>query len=83
MKLSFLGPAPPLRGGIVTYIAMLYRVLAGRGHDIFWAAFRKRLKEEHIPESFSEITSKVEGFMKPIIQGKPSGINWLPTGPWS
>ncbi len=48
-----------------------------------WAAFRKRLKEEHIPESFAEITSKVEGFMTPIIQGKPSGINWLPTGPWS
>ena len=48
-----------------------------------WTAFRKRLKQEHIPESFAEITSEVEGFMKPIIQGEPSGINWLPAGPWS
>jgi hypothetical protein len=44
---------------------------------------RKRLKQEHIPESFAEITSEVQGFMKPIIQGKPSAINWLPAGPWS
>ena len=28
MKLAFLGPAPPFRGGIVTYYGMLARVLA-------------------------------------------------------
>ena len=42
MKLSFLGPAPPLRGGIVTYFAILCRVLSGRGHTVFWASFRKQ-----------------------------------------
>jgi len=42
MKLSFLGPAPPLRGGIVTYIAMLCRTLQERGHDVFWASFKKQ-----------------------------------------
>lgn len=42
MKLSFLGPAPPLRGGIVTYIAMLCRTLQDRGHDVFWASFKKQ-----------------------------------------
>ena len=35
MKLAFLGPAPPFRGGIVTYIGMLARVLRERGHDVF------------------------------------------------
>jgi len=39
MKLSFLGPAPPFRGGIVTYFGMLARVLKKRGHDIYWASF--------------------------------------------
>jgi glycosyltransferase involved in cell wall biosynthesis len=42
MKIAFLGPAPPLRGGIVTYIALLVRVLEQRGHEIFWASFRKQ-----------------------------------------
>jgi glycosyltransferase involved in cell wall biosynthesis len=42
MKIAFLGPAPPLRGGIVTYIAMLVRVLEQRGHQVFWASFRKQ-----------------------------------------
>ena len=32
MKLAFLGPAAPFRGGIVTYYGMLARILADRGH---------------------------------------------------
>ena len=42
MKLGLLGPAPPLRGGIVTYLAMLARVLGERGHEIYWSSFRKQ-----------------------------------------
>ena len=48
MKLAFLGPAPPFRGGIVTYYAMLARVLEDRaqlfvlqGHQV--AALQKDL----------------------------------------
>ncbi len=48
-----------------------------------WTAFRRRLKQEHIPESFAEITAEVEAFLKPMIKGKPNQINWVPTGPWS
>ena len=42
MKLAFLGPAPPFRGGIVTYIGMLIRTLRDRGHEIFWASFHRQ-----------------------------------------
>ncbi|MBU2502274.1 glycosyltransferase [bacterium] len=42
MKLAFLGPAPPFRGGIVTYYGMLARALKARGHEVFWASFRKQ-----------------------------------------
>lgn len=42
MKLAFLGPAPPLRGGIVTYYGLLARALAARGHSVFWASFRRQ-----------------------------------------
>jgi len=42
VKLALLGPAPPFRGGIVTYLAMLARTLADRGHELYWASFRKQ-----------------------------------------
>jgi glycosyltransferase involved in cell wall biosynthesis len=42
VKLAFLGPAPPFRGGIVTYFAMLGRVLKERGHQVFWSSFARQ-----------------------------------------
>ncbi len=42
MKLAFLGPAPPFRGGIVTYYGLLARALTGRGHEVFWASFKRQ-----------------------------------------
>jgi hypothetical protein len=48
-----------------------------------WTAFRKRLKQEHLPESFAEITAEVEAFMSPVIKGEPTQASWLPAGPWS
>ena len=50
------------------------------------ASIRQRLlnrsREDNRPFN-PEITSEVESFMKPIIQGRPSGPLWRPAGPWS
>lgn len=54
MKLAFLGPAPPLRGGIVTYFGLLARALAGRGHTVFWASFRRQYPGFLFPGSAQE-----------------------------
>ncbi len=54
MKLALLGPAPPFRGGIVTYLAMLARVLVARGHEIWWASFRKQYPRFLFPGSEQE-----------------------------
>lgn len=76
MKLGFLGPAPPFRGGIVTYFAMLGRVLTGRGHEIFWSSFRRQYP----------------GFLFPGTEQKGETAAWLnlpnqprfvPWSPWS
>jgi hypothetical protein len=48
-----------------------------------WTAFRKRLKQEHLPESFAEITAEVEAFMRPILKGESTQTSWPPAGPWS
>lgn len=76
MKLSFLGPAPPFRGGIVTYYAMLARVLKDRGHSVFWASFRKQYPGFLFPgsEQEGETASWLE---------QPNVQNFVPWSPWS
>lgn len=54
MKLAFLGPAPPLRGGIVTYYGLLAHALGRRGHDVFWASFRRQYPRFLFPGSAQE-----------------------------
>lgn len=48
-----------------------------------WAAFRKRLKQDHVPESFQELATEVELFLEPVIKGLSNHITWKPAGPWS
>lgn len=76
MKLAFLGPAPPFRGGIVTYYAMLYRVLRGRGHSVFWASFRKQYPGFLFPGS--EQKGETASWLK-----QPNVQNFVPWSPWS
>jgi len=76
LKLAFLGPAPPFRGGIVTYIAMLYRVLAGRGHNLFWASFSKQYPKLIFPGT------EQEGEVAAWLQ-QPNHPRFVPWSPWS
>ena len=52
-----------------------------------WVAFRKRLKQDHVPTSFREITASVDRFLSPIVavlsSGKPTPTNWTAPGPWA
>ncbi len=52
-----------------------------------WAAFKKRLGQDHVPVSFREIALSVDGFLSPIVAVFSSGIqrhtNWKAPGPWS
>lgn len=55
--------------------------------QIQWTAFRRRLQQENIPESFKGIIEAVEDFLTPIISALTSGIpipgSWIAPGPWS
>jgi hypothetical protein len=48
-----------------------------------WAAFRKRLKQDHVSESFQEMATEVKLFLGPVIKGVSDHITWKPAGPWS
>ncbi len=45
MRLAILGPAPPLRGGIAYYLALLHRELERAGHRVAFIGFRKQYPE--------------------------------------
>ena len=54
--------------------------------QIQWAAFRQRLQQDHIPNSFHDIVSSIEAFLAPlastISQGIPTAGKWISPGPW-
>lgn len=76
MRLALLGPAPPFRGGIVTYLAMLARVLKARGHDVHWSSFRKQYPRFLFPGT------EQEGETAPWLRF-PSQPRFVPWSPWS
>jgi hypothetical protein len=55
--------------------------------QIQWSAFRKRLQQDHVPESFKDVVSVVEDFLAPLTyllsQDNPKHPNWPASGPWS
>jgi glycosyltransferase involved in cell wall biosynthesis len=76
VKISFLGPAPPFRGGIVTYYAMLARVLKERGHDLFWSSFAKQYPKFLFPGT--EQTGETAPWLD-----QPHAPRFVPWSPWS
>jgi hypothetical protein len=52
-------------------------------HQSMWTAFRKRLKQDHVPASFETIVAEVELFLTPVIKGVAEDMVWEPAGPWS
>lgn len=54
--------------------------------QIQWLAFRKRLQQEHLPESFKNVVSAVQNFLVPltilISQNNPKPLIWSAPGPW-
>jgi len=52
-------------------------------HQPMWIAFRERLNQTHIPESFKEIVNGIKIFLEPITKGVSDNNTWEPGGPWS
>jgi predicted nucleotidyltransferase component of viral defense system len=52
-----------------------------------WAAFHRRLQQEHVPESFGEVVSGVADFLVPLTaalaQNLPVPMEWIAPGSWS
>jgi predicted nucleotidyltransferase component of viral defense system len=55
--------------------------------QVQWEAFWKRLQQENVPETFSDVVSGVEEFLAPLVPTLPQGYSkarrWTASGPWS
>ena len=55
--------------------------------QVQWAAFKRRLHQEHIPDGFGEITRGIKNFLWPVVHAASSGQvspkAWIAPGPWS
>ncbi len=78
MKLAFLGPAPPFRGGIVTYYGLLARALEGRGHEVFWSSFARQYPGFLFPGT----TQKGETAAWLDHANRPRFVPWSPWSWW-
>jgi len=54
--------------------------------QVAWTAFRKRLDQEAIPESFAEVVAVVDVFLSPVVKAmiakRPVPTSWSAAGPW-
>jgi predicted nucleotidyltransferase component of viral defense system len=48
-----------------------------------WSSFHKRLKQDHVPDSFADVVSEVELFLTPVINNSADHMSWPPAGPWT
>jgi len=55
--------------------------------QVQWTAFWRRLQQDNVPTSFSDVTTSIDRFLSPVIEalssGKPCPTNWTAPGPWS
>lgn len=52
-----------------------------------WAAFHRRLRQDHVPATFSEVVASIKGFVGPLVAGLNLGKevpqSWFAPGPWT
>ncbi len=47
-----------------------------------WKAFRRRVRLDYVPESFSEIIEELKKFLLPLIKINSDYEEWIAPGPW-
>ncbi len=74
MKICILGPAPPFRGGIVTYLGMLARELKKEGNELYWSSFKKQYPRFLFPGS--DQLGEVAPWIR--MENSPRFVPWSP-----
>jgi D-inositol-3-phosphate glycosyltransferase len=81
MKILLIGPAHPLRGGIAQFMALLYKSLKGRGHEVLFHRFIRQYPKFLFPGK----TQNDEGKPPLAVESEPlfdplNPFNWFVEG---
>ncbi|MGC2424295.1 MAG: glycosyltransferase [Nitrospirota bacterium] len=81
MKILLIGPAHPLRGGIAQFLALLYKALKKRGHEVLFHRFIRQYPKFLFPGKTQDDESKspVEVDSKPLFDPL-NPFNWFVEG---
>ncbi len=75
------------RGSTLTADITAFEDSFATAKQVQWAAFCKRMQQDHIPKVFTEIVTEVERFLSPIAaancSGQPFSKDWAAADTWS
>lgn len=74
------------RGTSLPEVVVAFQTSFVEEKQVQWAAFCRRIDQEHLPKKFSDIVSQVTRFLAPIIEsarsGQPFYKNWIAANEW-
>lgn len=86
LRQSLLGTFKQRNTEVPASLKPLFDALVGI-KQIQWTAFRRKLQQPQVPESFQDLSTSILGFIEPIIEavftGRPFRERWNAPGPWS
>ncbi|UCE05612.1 MAG: glycosyltransferase [bacterium] len=80
MKIIIIGTAYPMRGGIAHYVALLYKILVKRGHEVKIISFKRQYPSLFFPGKTQQDTSKkIEPLPSEPLLDSIGPLSWIRT----
>jgi glycosyltransferase involved in cell wall biosynthesis len=80
MKIIIIGTAYPMRGGIAHYVALLYKILIKRGHDVKIISFKRQYPSIFFPgKTQQDLSKEVEPIPNEPLLDSIGPFSWLRT----
>ncbi len=80
MKIIILGTSYPMRGGIAHYVALLYKALLQRGHDVQIISFKRQYPSIFFPGKTQQDSSKeIEPIPSQPLLDSIGPLSWIKT----
>ena len=80
MKIVIIGTAYPMRGGIAHYVALLYKILAKRGHDVKIISFKRQYPSIFFPgKTQQDLSKEIEAIPSEPMLDSIGPLSWIRT----
>jgi glycosyltransferase involved in cell wall biosynthesis len=80
MKIVIIGTAYPMRGGIAHYVALLYKTLIKRGHEVKILSFKRQYPTIFFPgKTQQDLSEEIEQLPSEPVLDSIGPLSWLKT----